>query len=92
MRAMKRRKPHCGFLGCREPFVDGSYMCASHREALSGVKEAMEKDEDPYGTRTRGSKRSAPRCTKTGCRNPRKPGHSMCADCAEDAFWEGEED
>jgi hypothetical protein len=86
--AFKPRKPTCGWGGgCKEPHTEDSYMCADHSRRLAGVREAMRREEDPYGTRgTR--KRQAPQCTRPGCRNPRRPGASMCADCQEEAFWE----
>lgn len=86
--AFKPRKDECGFLGCEDPRESDSYVCAVHSEVLRPVREAMIADEDPYGTRTQKSRSSRPMCTRPGCRNPRKAGASMCADCAEEAFWE----
>ena len=63
-------------------------MCPSHEEQLAPIKAAMIADEDPYGTRTQKARTSKPQCTRPGCRNPRKAGESMCADCAEEAYWE----
>lgn len=86
--AFKPRKDECGFLGCEDLREIDLYVCAAHHEVLRSVREAMVADEDPYGTRTQRSRASRPQCTRPGCRNPRKAGESMCADCAEEAFWE----
>lgn len=88
----KPRKDTCGFLGCDDPRLEDSYLCAKHRAVLQPVRDAMVAEEDPYGTR--GSRpKNAPMCTVRGCRNPRAPGASMCADCQEDHFWaEGDPD
>jgi hypothetical protein len=89
--AFKPRKDECGFLACMDPREEDSYMCPVHRAVLKPVRDAMAAEEDPYGTRS-GKSKSAPQCTRPGCRNPRKSGASMCADCAEEAFWEGEQE
>lgn len=86
--AFKPRSDECGSPGCEELRDVDSYLCEYHRELVRPVKEALADEEDPYGTRTREGKKPVPRCTRPGCRNPRKAGASMCADCEEEAFWD----
>lgn len=90
--AFKPRKDTCGFLGCDEARMPDSYMCGPHDEVLRPIREDFKRMEDPYGTRTKGSSTPRPRCTRPGCKNPRKAGEPMCADCAEAQFWETGED
>lgn len=92
-KGFKPRKSSCGWGGaggCAEPHTEDSYLCAAHTKLLASVIEEMRREEDPYNTRGTKTKQ-APQCTRRGCRNPRAPGESLCADCKEDAFWSGEE-
>jgi hypothetical protein len=90
--AYRPRQETCGFKNCTDLHAEGSYVCATHGEVLRPIKEAMEAEEDPYNTRGVRRTRQVPQCTRPGCRNPRRSGESMCADCSEEAFWDGSED